>query len=71
MAYSGYFFGNLFGSPIAGILIDKYSTNLDNDEVTERNFLPVMIYSAGFLFIGVLFLLSIRYTVSKKIFVKV
>ncbi|KAI9013161.1 major facilitator superfamily domain-containing protein, partial [Gaertneriomyces semiglobifer] len=54
MLYTGFFFGNLFGSPIGGAMLDHFTEYLSNGE-KEVNFTPSVIFGGGMMAIATCF----------------
>ncbi|KAI8910721.1 major facilitator superfamily domain-containing protein [Powellomyces hirtus] len=61
MIYSSMFVGNLSGTPIAGAMMDHFSTR-DAAGNLDVNFIPVIYFTGGLAVIGTFFAISIRYT---------
>jgi MFS family permease len=71
MVYSGVFFGNLFGSPFAGALLDALTTN-NPDGTTTINFVPMIFLGGVPILIGASIVFSIRWSAAKGVlFVKI
>lgn len=64
MVYSGFSFGNLFGTPIAGIIMDSLTT-FDPDGQKTVNFVPSILVGGFSILIGAGLLLSIRLMIQK------
>eukprot|EP00842_Homolaphlyctis_polyrhiza_P002350 jgi/Hompol1/3115/HPOL_006346-RA len=71
MIFTGYTIGNLFGSPIAGAIIDMHTTySVDGQKTTD--FLPAIIYSGVGFTIGTLIVFTVRYSAGNgRFFIKV
>ncbi|KAK5668542.1 hypothetical protein BDV3_001322 [Batrachochytrium dendrobatidis] len=71
MVYNGLMWGNLFGSPIAGAMIDRFTTISANGS-KHTNFLPSIMFSGCCLFASAMFLLSVKMSAGRmKFWVKV
>ncbi|KAJ2997793.1 hypothetical protein HDV02_005162 [Globomyces sp. JEL0801] len=70
LIYSGSFFGNLFGTPAAGAMLDALTTTVDG--IRKTNFTPsIMLSGFCILFSGIL-MLTLKLTVGKgKLFARV
>nr|KAJ3404506.1 hypothetical protein HK105_003897 [Polyrhizophydium stewartii] len=70
MIFTGYV-GNLVGAPIAGAIIDHYTT-YSTDGSKSINFLPAIIYTGGFFTLSLLACVSVRMSAAKnRLFVKI
>ncbi|KAJ8329506.1 hypothetical protein O5D80_002329 [Batrachochytrium dendrobatidis] len=67
MVYNGLMWGNLFGSPIAGAMIDRFTTISANGS-KHTNFLPSIMFSGCCLFTSAMFLVSIKMTTGRMKF---
>lgn len=58
MLYSGFFLGNLFGAPIAGAMMDHFTTYKDGEK--DINFLPSILFGGVLMAIAASFAISVR-----------
>eukprot|EP00842_Homolaphlyctis_polyrhiza_P006265 jgi/Hompol1/663/HPOL_000874-RA len=69
--FSGYLFGDLFGTPIAGAIIDVFTTHLA-DGTKSVNYIPMIMYAGACFGLGCVFVVSIKYSAgNKRFFVKI
>ncbi|EGF84131.1 hypothetical protein BATDEDRAFT_84863 [Batrachochytrium dendrobatidis JAM81] len=68
---TGYLFGDLFGTPIAGAMIDHFTVTLPDGAVSV-NYLPSILFAGLCFAVGSMLLMSIKMTVgNRKFFIKV
>ncbi|KAJ8329501.1 hypothetical protein QVD99_005558 [Batrachochytrium dendrobatidis] len=63
MIFTGYI-SNLFGSPIAGVIIDHFTTYTNG--IKNINFTPAIMYTGACFFVAASLLISIRYSMRKR-----
>ena len=63
MVYTGFFFGNIGGPPIAGAMIDAL-TSVDGAGQTVINYIPSIIFSGACILVASLVLLSTKIQIS-------
>jgi MFS family permease len=66
MVYSGFFIGNLFGAPIAAIVLDLLTT--EKDGKTTIYFLPTIVVPGGMILISSMLILNIKLIVGSGTF---
>ncbi|KAL2918202.1 hypothetical protein HK105_202129 [Polyrhizophydium stewartii] len=70
MLYNGFLLGNLFGSPIAGAMLDHFTTVTETGKVTD--FIPAIMFSGCCFFAGCVVMFSLKLSIGKRrFFVKV
>eukprot|EP00842_Homolaphlyctis_polyrhiza_P002236 jgi/Hompol1/3012/HPOL_006294-RA len=71
LTFSGFLLGNLFGSPIAGAILDLHTT-YSSDGQKSVNFIPAIMYTGVCLSVSTLIILSIKYSAGNgRFFIKV
>lgn len=71
MVYSGFFFGNLFGTPIAGSLLDRNTVVSPVDGSKTSNYLPSILLAGFIIMLGSLIMISVRIRRSNILFKRV
>ncbi|KAH9276703.1 hypothetical protein BASA83_000836 [Batrachochytrium salamandrivorans] len=67
MIFNGYLFGDLFGTPIAGAIIDHF-TKVSADGTTTVDYIPSILFAGSCFAIGSILLMSIKMTIGKRRF---
>ncbi|KAI8930250.1 major facilitator superfamily domain-containing protein [Entophlyctis helioformis] len=67
MVYNAFLFGNLFGAPIAGAMIDHFTTYTPSGAKVV-DFLPAILFAGACFVCGSGFMLSIKYTAGRRRF---
>ncbi|KAI9207840.1 major facilitator superfamily domain-containing protein [Polychytrium aggregatum] len=60
MLYSSFTIGNLFGSPLAGLIIDRCTTH-NSDGSTTINFIPAILFGGACMLVSSGFVLSLAF----------
>jgi hypothetical protein len=66
MVYSGFFFGNLFGSPCGALVLDLLTIEVDG--VIQIDFLPTIMVAGMSMFASSLLILKIKLTLGNGSF---
>nr|KAJ3419304.1 hypothetical protein HK105_007111 [Polyrhizophydium stewartii] len=67
MIFNGYLFGDLFGAPIAGAIIDHF-TVVGADGSKNTDYVPAIMFAGSCFAVGSILLLTIKYSVGKRRF---